>query len=240
MKSDFNKGFFLYDNESSEDFGLYTAGSGVYNSPERISEVISVPGRNGDIIIDGGKFSNVDVVFTVVAKDDFKQQAIDTKAWLLSKFGYKRLEDSFNPDYYRRGKFAGNIEWTIGELLRYGSADLKFNCKPQLYLKTGETPVEFTAAGTITNPTRFARSPLIRVYGTGDGTLTVGNKTITLTDIDDYIVIDSMLMDCYKGTLNQNYKVSLSEFPMLQPGITGLSFSGDITSVEITGRWWTL
>lgn len=240
MKSDFNKGYFTFDNESSEDFGLYTAGSGAYNSPERISEVISVPGRNGDIIIDGGKFSNVDVVFTVVAKDNFKQQALDTKAWLLSKFGYKRLEDSFNPDYYRRGKFTGNIEWTIGELLRYGSADLKFNCKPQLYLKAGETPVAFTAAGTITNPTRFDSSPLIRVNGTGSGTVTIGNQIITLTGISEYIDIDSVLMDCYKGTLNQNNLVSLSEFPKLKPGPTGISFTGDITSVEITGRWWTL
>lgn len=240
MKSDYNKGYFVFDGERSDSYGLYTAGSGTYNSPERDVSEIVIPGRNGVLLLDNGRFSNTEVVFTVVAKDDFKEQALNAKAWLLSKVGYKRLEDSFNPDYFRNARLQGTIDWTIGELLRYGSADLTFSCMPQLFYKTGETARTFSGAGSITNPSRFASSPLIRVNGSGNGMVTIGNKTITLKGISGYVDIDCLAMDCYKGGANCNAQVSLSEFPKLQPGSTGISFSGGVTSVRITGRWWTI
>ena len=57
---------------------------------------------------------------------------------------------------------------------------------------------------------------------------------------DGYVVIDSELMDCYKGLTNKNNDVTLTEFPKFAPGANNITFDGDITSLEILGRWRTL
>lgn len=159
------------------------------------------------------------------------------KQLVLAKLHGRKMQIRFlnDPDWYYIGRC------TVKSKINGSTIHFTVDVTADPYKRiVNETPTVFSAAGSITNPTDFASRPLIRVYGTGDGAVMLGNKTINISGIDGYIDIDSVLMDCYKGMLNQNYKVSLSEFPMLQPGITGVSFTGDITSVEITGRWWTL
>ena len=81
---------------------------------------------------------------------------------------------------------------------------MKFDCKPQRFLVSGENPVVFTGNGTITNPTDFESSPLIRV--TGNGTIAIGEngeyRFIVSNNIGT-IWIDSEIMEAYlpAGTL---------------------------------------
>lgn len=237
-----SKGYFIFGGESSEDFGLYTAGSGTYNSPERDVERVKIPGRNGLLIRDNGSFNNVQVVFTILLKDNFTETVFDVKSWLMSKTGYARLEDSFNPNYYRMASFSGSIDWTIGQLLRYGYCDITFDCLPQLYLKSGETTIDIDADGTeVVNPTRFTAKPLISVVCSGSGNVYIGDQTVVINDLDGQLKIDSELMDCYFGAYNRNEFVSVHDgFPELKSGTTNISFDGDIESVELVGRWWTI
>lgn len=98
----------------------------------------------------------------------------------------------------------------------------------------------YNGATSIYNPTQYESRPLIRV--TGYGTLTLGNETITVDSGQTYVDIDSEIMDCYNGTTNKNSKVTFSsgKFPVLPAGVTGVSYSGSITKVEITPRWYRL
>lgn len=159
------------------------------------------------------------------------------KQLVLAKLHGRKMQIRFlnDPDWYYIGRC------TVKSKINGSTIHFTVDVTADPYKRiVNETPTVFSAAGSITNPTDFASRPLIRVNGTGDGTVTIGNKTITLTDIDEYIVIDSMLMDCYKGTLNQNAKVALTEFPMFKPGVNNLAYTGDITGLEVLGRWWTL
>ena len=89
------------------------------------------------------------------------------------------------------------------------------------------------------NPTLFDALPFLRVYGTG--TLGMGSHTITITAADEYTDIDCEMMDCFKGSANKNQYVQFSgnDFPTLEPGVNGFSFSG-ITKVEVKPRWWSV
>ena len=89
------------------------------------------------------------------------------------------------------------------------------------------------------NPTLFDALPFLRVYGTG--TLGIGSHTITITAADVYTDIDCEMMDCFKGSANKNQYVQFSgnDFPTLEPGVNGFSFSG-ITKVEVKPRWWSV
>ena len=49
---------FYYDGRSSIDFGMVISGSGTFGAPQRDVEMVPVLGRNGDLIIDNGRYLN--------------------------------------------------------------------------------------------------------------------------------------------------------------------------------------
>ena len=116
---------------------------------------------------------------------------------------------------------------------------VEFERKAQRYLKSGETVQTFTAAGSITNPTRFDAQPLLRVYGAGN--VGIGARSFTITNADEYTDIDCERMDCFNGVEPRNEYVQFTGhlFPVLPSGVTQLTFSG-VTSIEVTPRWWRL
>ena len=52
-----------YDGKSSMDFGLYVGLNQNDNAPQRSTEDIVVPGRNGTLTIDNGRYENIDVSY---------------------------------------------------------------------------------------------------------------------------------------------------------------------------------
>ena len=164
--------------------------------------------------------------------------------WLHSASGYARLEDTYEPDHYRMAYYSESL--SIENLFNEaGKATLNFVCKPQRYLKSGETPVTFTAAGIIQNGTGFASSPILKVTTNNtQGSVSIGNHSITIKAGagTDPITIDCELQDAWSGTTNKNSYIVLTngEFPTIDPGIQTVTFDGGVQSVEVTPRWWTV
>ena len=162
----------------------------------------------------------------------------ELSSFIKSSPGYHRLEDTYHPDEYRLAICTSSLDPEVINLVA-GTFDLEFDCKPQRFLKSGEVQVTYTSNGQILNPTTISSKPLIRVYGYG--TLGVGSETLTIASSSlQYIDIDCDLMNCYSGTTNCNKYVSMNsdEFPVLTPGNTGITLSGNISKVVITPRWW--
>ena len=201
-----------------------------------------VPGRNGDLIINNKRYQNVDVVYHCIIKKNFSANYQSLCTHLLKSPGYHRLEDTFHPDHYRLAVFDSPIEPEMLALNKHGTFDLKFSCKPQMWLKTGETAVTFTSGANLTNPTAFFAKPLIRVYGSGD--VSVAGRTVHVTNSTySYVDIDSELEECYYGTNNCNAMVTLktnNEFPVLNTGSNWIGLGSGIARVVLTPRWWTL
>ena len=78
--------------------------------------------------------------------------------------------------------------------------------------------------------------PVITVYGTGDITLMVGTTIVELEGITGSITLDSELQEAYSGTTGMNSAMS-GEFPLLKPGMNAISWSGEVSKVEIQPRW---
>lgn len=227
---------------SSDEFDVYVGGQNSFNAPKKSIKKISVPGRNGDLVFDKGTFNNVNVAYNIVGVRNFKERINDIKEWLTSPRSYARLEDTYNPDYYRLGMVTAGITFTMQHLNQYGKAKITFDCKPQRFLKSGEEIVEFEVDGTILNPTDFPSDPVIKVYGAGAGSVTIGDQTVYIDDIDGYTIIDCELQDCYNARGNRNNHVSLGlygEFPKII-GEMDVEFSANVTGVDIKGNWWTI
>lgn len=231
--------FFELDGRKSSEYGLYISGSGTFDSPERDYEVFSVPGRSGDLIYDNNRYSNVTLRYPAFINRRFQGNVALIKQWLLNAAGYRRLEDSYHPEEYRMAVYSGRIEFDVRTLNTSGETTLQFNCYPQRYLKTGEDAIEITESAVLQNPTGYPAEPLIRVYMSGSGTLDIGGIVIEIAEVEGGIDIDCALENAYYGTQNLNKKITLSSFPTLKEATT-VSFTGDITKLEIKPRWWRL
>lgn len=233
-------GVIIFNNKSSADCRIQVAHPPGYAYPERDYTITHIPGRNGDIIQDNGCYKNVERTYEVsfdVPNEDFATYANAVSAWLHSTTGYARLEDSYEPNYYRMATYQ---ESNIFENLynQAGTATIVFECKPQRFLKTGDNTITIQNGLTIMNPTGFEAYPLFKVTGTS-GVLTVNGNSITFSSIDDFVMLDCELQDAYKETTNKNSTVS-GTFPVLKPGSNTISWTGDISSVTMKPRWWTI
>lgn len=229
--------YLTFAGKSSEDFKAHISGSGTFVSPTRDMESIAVPGRNGDLHIDKGRFNNINITYPAFITENFEENYSALKAFLLSQIGYKTLADSYHMDHYRRARFTGNITPRMTTLNRAGDFELSFDCDPRMFLQSGDKPIRIRTSGEIFNRTMYASKPLIRAYGTG--TLTIGDVSIVITSADEYTDIDCELQEAYKGNVSCNSNIILEDgvFPELAPDINQITYSGNL---DIIPKWWTV
>ena len=194
--------YLTYDGVDSRDFGVFISGEGAFDAPARRGEMISIPGRNGSLFMDEGVFENITVEYPAFIGTGyeaiFRTKLGDLRSALTSRGNYKRLTDTYHPDEFRLGVYREGLEVDPQHITRAGGFTMKFDCKPQRFLESGETPHIFTANGTITNPTLFASSPLIKV--TGNGMVAIGNDgeyRFVVSGNTGTIWIDSEIMEAY-------------------------------------------
>ena len=206
-------GIVIFNGISSKDLHIQVQTEPDYDFPEKDYEVTHVPGRNGDIVIDQGSWQNVSRKYNLAmdaGKISYTEVASKLVQWLHSASGYARLEDSYEPDFYRMAMYkdSGSISNIYNKA---GQIEIEFTCKPQRYFKSGEIADIFTTSTEYRNPTDFPAKPLIKIHGSGSGTVKIGAYTVTINDILDGMVVDSEQQDTYKDQTNCNSKVSITE-----------------------------
>lgn len=142
-------GVIIFNGRSSTEFGIEVEHLPDYDTPERDYDIIHVPGRNGDLVIDTGSFKNTSRKYQISVAtrgEAFYEKIKPIVEWLHSSSGYARLEDTYEPDYYRLAYYRESN--TIDNLFDdAGRATITFTCKPQRYLKSGELPTSFVEGG---------------------------------------------------------------------------------------------
>ena len=81
--------------------------------------------------------------------------------------------------------------------------------------------------------------PLIKVYGSGSGTVTLNGSTLTITGMTDYLYIDCETMDVYRQTSENKNSLVSGTFPTIAPETNTITYT-NLTSVEITPRYFTI
>ena len=142
--------------------GIYVDAAVSFNKPaKRVSEY-SIPGRNGNLVIDEGTFDNVLISYPVYEKNTFPTEFDNLVNWLASLEGYQRIECSNDPQQYRLGRFVVPETPTAKRLNKDGYYTLVFDCKPQRYLLSGEVETEITNSEVViasdTAPYLFRKS----------------------------------------------------------------------------------
>ena len=223
------------------EFGVLFDGSEWWRIPARDIEEITVPGRSGNYIIDGGRYNNITIPIDFYIHKHFQRNYSALISYLMTLKGYQRIESTEEPNVFRMGFVTGRIEPNTGAFNRSGRFTVNINFKPQKWLKTGEATIKVTDGMQISNPTGFRALPLILVEGTG--TIQVGSVSATLSANTGTTVIDCESMNAYEPitNINRNPDLTLSgdTFPYLDAGTTGISYTG-FTSVKLIPKWWKL
>jgi len=236
-----NRNYFVYDGVPSTDFGVYISGHDTFDSSVRDYSFITVSGKHGDEIGIEGRLPNIDLIYDAFIIRDFEENFAKLRNFLLSRFGYKRLTDTYHPNEYRLGVLDTPIRPVMTSDNRMGSFQLGFKVKPQRYLLSGEDTITFTASGALNNPTYFASKPMLRVYGTGQ--FYIGGVSVTIDTADGYTDLDCEVMEALKDGLscNRNIHLEPNNFPELAPGNNNITIvDNTITRIDITPRWFVV
>lgn len=233
------RGTLIYNYVNLADFGVYYDSSQEFVKPLKVVDKVAIAGRSGDLIIPSNRWENLPLNFNCYIREDFRGNYDALVSFLNSVEGYARLETSGRPDVYREAAFIAEISPEMRQYNKAGSFTLEFDCKPQMWLKSGETPIEVTGSATIYNPTPYTAKPIIEVAGTGE--ITVNTTQITLTANTSTTIIDCDIENAYEGSTNRNGDLTLAtgDFPVLAPGYNNIALGTGMTA-RLFPRWWQI
>jgi predicted phage tail component-like protein len=225
---------------SYNDLGLYIESRPNLPIAEEQINSISIEGRNGTLTEKYGTYNDIEIniKFVLINDTNYCDQVRNIKAWLQNIQDNKLvLSDDTNYFYLVTYiKFDKNI-LRESELEMVGSFTATFICKPFAYSFEGLNKITITQETNIINEGTVIAYPMMKVYGSGDITLTINNKNIILSGIINNITLDSIIMEAYDDNIeNVNNKMN-GEFPVLDIGENNISWVGTISKIEIIPNW---
>ena len=158
---------FYFNGYYSNEMGLIVEEKSIYNGPQPDFEMISVPGRDGDVILDHNRYKNVEVSYTV-SFIGTKEKAAALRQWLCRSADYGYLFDSGQPDHFR---------YAVLDYCFYGSGTITLNIDYRSYT-IKDVSNHVTPDGELMNA--YAGSTLLndKIQFTEWPTLRRGTRTI--------------------------------------------------------------
>lgn len=235
------KDYFMLGKINSADLGIVLQSPISFSAPAPKVSTVSVPGRSGDLVFDDGGYENITGKASCYVLDlaDVSARIGKINGLLNKARGYQRLFVSNDPDHYRMVRITNvtNFETRLNRLAPF---EIEFDCKPQRFLIECPAVSVKASTGTIYNPTDFDALPVLTISGSGSGTVTIGDKTITITRIVNEMSIDCESQNAYNGSENLNGAIQCDDFPIIAPGRNTVQFTGGVTGIKIIPRWWEL
>ena len=226
--------YFIWNGVDCRTKGIHVSELPPITIPLERSKQTNVPGRPGSLTQLEGDDIYDDMILTATCFIADPAQIPAIAAWLKGK-GTVTFANRTGGHYNAR--IANQIPFE--KVLRgnpHCSFAVNFRCYPFWYQENVSDVTITTSSDTITNPGSVYSEPLITVYGSGNITLMIGTTIVELTNVSSSIVLDCALKEAYKGTALMNDHMS-GDFPVLKPGLNGISWSGNVTSIVISPRW---
>lgn len=137
---------FTFGEINSLDYGVYVLNVREDGMGERAVNKVPIQGRSGDLLIDDGRYENIRLIVNVAVTKNAEQSIRALNGDLLAMTGYQRIEHAYDPEHYYIGFYSGDVSPKISRRGDLATAELKFDCKPQRYLMTGEKAIAIEAA----------------------------------------------------------------------------------------------
>lgn len=233
-----------YNGVTSQSLGIFVSRGSSFDAaaPDYVS--YQIPGKNGDLQINNDRYMNIDVTYPVFIPGGFPASVQAVRNWMRSADGYVELTDTYDTTHYRLARGKDVLEFSPTAENKGANFQLVFDCKPQRFLKNGNSWKTLSSGDVLDNPAPFVALPQFEVYNnTANATFTVTNSlgTYTMTATAaraGYTFIRTEIMNIYNGNTNLNHLFT-GDFPVFAPGNNTITFSG-MGSLKVRPYWWEL
>lgn len=222
--------------DSYLDFGILITSRPSIPSPKRRVSYIDIPGRDSSLRYDEGTFEDITLtVECAITSENIIQKIDEITAWLLNS-GESDLIFSFQNDKKYIAQVVNSIEFK--QVLRYSSKFIIiFNCRPFKYAVTNNL-ITITQSGTnLINPGTIYSLPKFYIYGSGDVQIKINDEEFSISNLQNKIIVDSTLYDCYDDNLNNLNSKVIGNFPVLKVDNNIIDWTGNVTKIEILPNW---
>jgi phage-related protein len=230
--------YFIFDGFRSDQNGILVEHCNSLGLPEHDVEKIHVPGRNGDVLIDHGSYSNVKVAYDCAARSVAALEPL--RAALVGGSGYQLLTDSYS-SWQRLALYASVLD--IDELIlqRAFRFTLTFDCKPQRWADRAQV-LSGGSSVVVTRPAACIRGdPRIEITGAGSVTIALPQGNIALGALTGSAIIDSEAMVAYRNNANgTRTAIDVPFWPLLTVPSTTITTTGSVSNIKIYPRWLSL
>ena len=232
-------GSFTFNGVSSTTHGLRVTSDYVINSTGNDVETVSVPGRDGDLLISKNRLKSVtlELPCTVLSNRNLTDAGSEISNW-LNVDGYKDLTLSWDPDFIYRSTFIETFE-LAGLMRQFGKVKLNFLTYPVKFYKQGRTTQTLSNGATVNGIGNVNAKPIITLVGSGDCTLTINGRKTKLKAVQNTITLDMQARQVFSGNLPAWDKVVRApqyQMPYLDAGRNLISWDGDFT-VKMAPYW---
>lgn len=234
--------YLYFNGHSSDEYFCHIEHKPDIPVPEAKYEEYEVPGRNGKLHADLGYYDNVTVTYQLYfhGRNPTAEDARTIKKWLAGTPGTHQLSDGYDPAFFY---LAIAKPGSISNLFdKYGRLSVEFDCDPRHFSVVGYQAMQMQSGQTLLNPLDHVALPWLEITGNGsEGRVTVNGVDFAVgTVANKTLYCDCENWDTYlTGGTNANARVG-GTWPSLQPGENTISWSGGVTGVKLTPRWWTL
>ncbi|WP_297520513.1 phage tail domain-containing protein [uncultured Clostridium sp.] len=224
-------GYFIFNGVDSRDFkGLVVNKLPDIIKPSEKVEKYDLPSRHGNMVIPTGFFEQVSKKIECTLKDP---RDIDKIIRLLNGSG--EFIFSNQPDRFYKATIVNAIpfERIIRQARRF---IIELECEPFGYLIGGKELITITEPTQIGNKGNYESEPIITISGRGNVGIVIGQQNFTLENIVDNITVDTPLLEVYQGVnvLNKKFR---GEFPIIPLDDSLISWTGDVSKIEIITNW---
>ena len=215
---------FTYKGRTSDEMFLKIESGLDFSSPARDINLLAVPGRDGDVVLDNGRYNSV--VRTVPCRlflpenSNIENAVENIHNWLNVDIGYHDFEWSGDSDFVYKALVHESFN-THRVLNKYGRIVLNFRLHPIKYLRSSLTERSVQNNTNIQNPYNIDAKPLIRILGSGNIIIRVAGQELRLRGIaNGGCIVDSetQTITSLDGRMTLFDRMESYPFPVLRPG----------------------
>ena len=228
--------YIIWKNKNSNEIsGLLITELPPISKPKMRTSTTEIDGLDGDIVEYLG-YKSYDKTISIGLTRNYDLNAI------MSYFnGDGELILSNEPDKYYKAQIIDTIDYN--KLINFKTAKVKFHVQPYKYLNSESSlilEINDETSLNVENKGLEKSKPIITLYGSGTIQLLINNLSVCSVNIeeDEYITIDSEKEEAYFGSVLKNRQMK-GDFPILNSGINNVSWTGNLTKIEIQpkSRW---
>lgn len=206
------------------------------SKPKMKTTITKIDGRDGDIIEELGYESYTKSIKVGLSKN------YDIDEVIKYFTGSGDLIMSNEPDKVYKCQIIEKVDYN--KLLRFKTATVKFYTQPFKYKKDEPIAIlniDGETSMTVDNIGLEKSKPIIKLTGSGTVAIQLNGATVfnyIFPENETEVIVDSIQEEAYLNGFYKNRNMT-GEFPILEVGENTISWSGNLTKIEIEpkSRW---